>query len=103
MDQIPLTQPDSTGRLKTCGVVGSAEVRRGMTIFDPTGEPVGLVAGVVVAAGSGCISDIVISRVPPTGDYWLAPAALVANVGEDHLSLLIAAVGWEALPRHTPE
>lgn len=103
MDQPYAGQAGSTGRLKICGVVGSTEVRRGMTIFDPTGEPVGLVAGVVVAAGSELISDVVISRVPTTGEYWLAPAGLVTSVGEDRLSLLITAAALETLPRHTPE
>lgn len=103
MNQSQVALAGAARRLKTCGVVGPIEVRRGMTVLDQTGEPVGLVAGVVVAAGSDTVSEVVVSHMPPTGNYWLAPAELVTSVGEDRLTVIIVAAVLESLPRHMPE
>lgn len=83
--------------------MGSVEVRRGMTVIDQTGEPVGLVAGVVLAAEGKQIRDVVLSRVPPTGDYRLVAAELIAAVDEERISLTLAAADLKSLPRHDPE
>lgn len=74
-----------------------------MNVLDRDGEPIGLVAGVVALSGSEQISDVVISRVPPTGDYRLAAVESVALVGEDCVSLTLPAAELASLPRHNPD
>lgn len=90
-------------RLKISGLIGSVEVRRGMNILDRDGEPAGLVAGVVAVSGSEQISDLVISPVPPTGDYRLAAVESVGLVGEDCISLTLPAAELASLPPHNPD
>lgn len=89
--------------LKISGLLGSAEVRRGMNVVDRDGELIGLVAGVVAVSSSDQISDVVISRVPPTGDYRLAAVGSVALIGEDCVSLTLPAAELASLPRHNPD
>lgn len=90
-------------RLIISGLFGLAEVRRGMNVLDRDGELIGLVAGVVSISGSDQISDVVISPVPPTGDYRLAAVESVALVGQDCVSLTLPAAELASLPRHNPD
>ena len=103
MNHTPNHFAEQMQRLKISGLLGSAEIRRGMNVLDRDGEPTGLVAGVVALSGSKQISDVVISGVPPTGDYRLAAVEYVALVGEDCVGLTLPAVELASLPRHNPD
>lgn len=92
----------SSPPLKVSGLIGTAAIQRGMAVVDFAGRLVGLVAGVIVEAGSEQVSAIVIGRLPPTDDYRLAPVALVTAVDGEQHSLSLA-TDLESLSRHIPK
>jgi hypothetical protein len=96
-------QNERPAHLMVSGRYESIEIHRGMRVVDETGQEIGIVAGVVVGEGNERPLHLLIGRLPLTGDYRLAPVAIVTAVQPDKICLCLELGAWDALPQHVPQ
>jgi hypothetical protein len=78
-------------------------VERGMPISSADGQPVGVVAAVLMLCASRQITDVLLSRVPPSAEYRLIPVDLIAQVSHGIVRLRLTAHDVSQLTIHTPD
>ena len=75
------------GRIRLQHRPEAAEVRRGMPILARDGEALGVVAAVVVDAGTHQATHLLLCHVPPTAEHRLIPLSLVGALEADVVHL----------------
>jgi hypothetical protein len=95
-------QNEHPAHLMVSGRYESIEIHRGMRVVDETGQEIGIVAGIMVGEENASALHLLIGRLPLTGDYRLAPVAIVTAAHPDKICLCLELGAWDALPQHVP-
>lgn len=99
-----MAAPDEQpAHLMVSGRYGSREIHRGMLVVDESGRAVAIIAGIALDEDDETATHLLLGRLPPTGDYRLAPIGRVAAIETERICLRLEPGGWNELPRHETE
>jgi hypothetical protein len=80
-----------------------AELHRGMLVLTQEKLDAGIVAALLLNCHSQQITHLLLSHVPPTAVYRLAPVSLIDRVDGQRIWLRAPMEAIEKLPRHQPD
>jgi hypothetical protein len=92
-----------SGRVQLEPQCCSAELQRVMLVLTQEGLDAGIAAALVMNGRSQQITHILLSHVPPSAVYRLAPVSLIDRIDGQRIWLRAPMEAIERLPRHRPD